>query len=192
MRPIVAHALVRAPVHAVWGLLADLREHWLLADRWTEVLRIDADGGTILLRGPAGVRRTVHVRVTERVPQVELEGVALLGVATVARVRWQLAADGEAATRVTLVAQVISAGPGDRVLLALGAGWWLRWRFGVTLARLDERLRDGAGPNVVQGTCAENPMSTCVTPGTFPPLARGEDPGERTHRRNRLLWPREP
>lgn len=192
MRPIVAQALVRAPVQAVWLLLADLREHWLLADRWTEVLRIDADGGTIRLRGPAGVRRTVHVRVTERVAEVELEGVALLGVATAARVRWRLAAEGEAATRVTLVAEGISAGPGDRVLLALGARRWLRWRFGVTLARLDERLREGAGPNAVQGNCTQNPMSRCVTPGTFPPSARGEDPGERTHRRKRLLWPREP
>src|SRR3569833_1143339 len=129
MRPIQAQATVRAPVDAVWALLADLREHWLLADRWTEVRRIDADGGTIRLRGPFGVRRTVHVRVTERVAPSALQGVALLGDATAAQVRWELSSLGPSSTHVTLRADVLSAGIGDHVLLALGARRWLSWRF---------------------------------------------------------------
>jgi hypothetical protein len=124
----------------VWALVADLREHWLLADRWTEVRRIDADGGTIRLRGPVGVRRTVDVRVTRREPPRTLEGVADLGPSTSARVRWSLAPEGPDATRVTLTAEVLQNGLADGVLLALGADRWLRWRFRVTLSRLDERF----------------------------------------------------
>jgi hypothetical protein len=139
MRAISAQLLVRGPIDEVWAVLADLREHWTLADRWAEVQRIDGDGGTIRLRGPAGLRRTVDVRVTMRRPVRELEGLALLG-ATTARVCWTLAAEGPRATRVTLGAEVLSAGAGDRLLLALGARHWLRWRFGVTLRRLNDRL----------------------------------------------------
>jgi len=142
MRPIVAQAVVRAPVELVWALLDDLRDHWLLADRWTEVLRVDADGGTILLRGPLGVRRTVDVRVTDRVAPTELQGVAALGVKTAARVRWDLEQRDPASTRVTLSATVLTAGAGDRLLLAMGAHRWLRWRFAVTLRRLNERVAE--------------------------------------------------
>ncbi len=192
MRAIAAQAQVRAPVQAVWALLDDLREHWLLADRWTEVHDIDADGGIIRLRGPAGLRRTVRVRVTRRAPARELEGLAQLGSLTSARVLWELDDAGRGRTRVRLTAEVLAAGSGDRLLLALGARRWLRWRFGVTLTRLDERLAGGGDRGVDGAAGRHDPMSTCVTPGTFPPSVRGEDPGERTHRRNRLLWPREP
>jgi hypothetical protein len=144
MRPIAAQAVVRAPVEAVWALLADLRDHWLLADRWTEVLRVDSDGGTILLHGPLGLRRTVDVRVTQRVAPIELQGVAALGEATMARVCWDLVAGDRLSTRVTLRADVLEAAPGDRLLLALGARRWLHWRFAVTLRRLNERLAEAA------------------------------------------------
>ncbi len=140
MRPIEAQAVVSAPVDAVWALVADLREHWLLADRWTEVVRIDGDGGAIRLRGPLGVSRTVRVQVTERAAPDALEGVALLGDTTAARVRWELSATGPQTTRVALRAAVLSAAAGDRLLLEMGARRWLRWRFAVTLRRLDERL----------------------------------------------------
>jgi hypothetical protein len=150
MRPIEAQALVAAPVDEVWGLLADLREHWLLADRWTEVLGVDGDGGTIRLRGPLGVRREVHVRVTMRLPARELEGLALLGTRTAARVRWELAQRVPRATCVTLRAEVLSAAFGDRVLLALGARRWLRWRFAVTLRRLNDRLGASASQTLLE------------------------------------------
>jgi hypothetical protein len=141
MRPIEAQVLVDAPVDAVWALLDDLREHWLLADHWTEVLRVDEDGGTILLRGPLGLRRTADVRVTDRVAPTDLEGVAHLG-ATSARVRWTLVAVDDVSTRVTLESDVLTAGAGDRLLLALGARRWLHWRFVVTLRRLNERVSE--------------------------------------------------
>jgi uncharacterized protein YndB with AHSA1/START domain len=181
MRAITAHAVVGAPPDAVFELLSDLREHWLLADHWTDVRRIDADGGTIRLRGPLGLRRTVHVRVTGREPPSQLDGMAVLGRRTAARVCWELRPEGAAGTRVALAAEVLRTGPLDRFLLAVGARRWLAWRFAVTLRRLDGRMQ-----------ATQNPMSECVTPGTFPPSVRGEDPGERNHRRNRLLWPREP
>jgi len=106
------------------------------------VLRVDEDGGTILLRGPLGLRRTAHVRVTARRAPTELQGMALLGAATAAEVRWELVALGPAVTEVTLRADVVAAGPGDRLLLALGARQWLHWRFVVTLRRLNDRLGD--------------------------------------------------
>jgi hypothetical protein len=142
MRPIVAQAVVRAPAELVWALLDDLRDHWLLADRWTEVLRVDADGGTILLRGPLGVRRTVDVRVTDRVAPTELQGLAVLDAKTAAQVRWTLEPIDATSTRVTLRATVQSAGWGDRLLLVLGAHRWLQWRFIVTLRRLNERVAE--------------------------------------------------
>jgi hypothetical protein len=157
MRAIAAQAVVGASVDAVWALLDDLREHWLLADRWTEVLRVDADGGTILLRGPLGVRRTVHVRVTERVAPTELRGLALLGETTAAQVQWTLQAVADGSTRVTLRADVRSAGIGDRALLALGARRWLHWRFAVTLRRLNERVTEPRSRTMFD-TCAHETL----------------------------------
>lgn len=157
MRPIAAQAVMRAPVDAVWALLADLREHWLLADRWTEVLRVDADGGMILLRGPLGVRRTVDVRVTERVAPTELQGLALLGDTTAARVQWALHALDGGRTRVTLRADVLAVAGGDRMLLGLGARRWLQWRFAVTLRRLNERLTERPSRTMFD-TCAHETL----------------------------------
>lgn len=181
MRPIVVRRSVVAAPEAVFALLADLRAHWALADRWTEVRALGGDGGTILLRGPLGIRRTVRVRVERRVAAREVDGVAALGRRTRARVSWRLERNGLAGTLVTLSAEVVRAGALDRALLALGARRWLAWRFAVTLRRLDETLR-----------VDENRVSASVPNDTFPPSVRGEDPGERNHRRNRLLWPREP
>ncbi len=181
MRPIVARRVVDARIEPAFALLADLRAHWTLADRWTEVVALDGDGGTIRLRGPLGLRRTVRVRVERLVEPVEVDGEARLGRMTRARVRWELAPDGAHGTSVTLLATVLEASFGDRILLALGGRRWLLWRFAVTLRRLEDTLLGG-----------QRTMSGPVTPGTFPPSVRGEDPGEREHRRNRLLWPREP
>ena len=141
MPPIAACRPIAAPPEVAYALLADLRTHWALADHWTEVRAIGAAGGTIRLRGPLGVRRTVRVRVRRRVPVRELEGIAELGPSTRADVSWSLEPDGAGGTLVTLSAQVLRAGLCDRLLLALGARRWLAWRFAVTLDRLDNAVR---------------------------------------------------
>jgi hypothetical protein len=144
-RPIHAHRVVSAAPEAVFALLADLAAHWGLADRWTEVLELDEDGGTIRLRGPAGLRRTARVSVSRRARPSLIEGEARLGAVTRASVRWELAAaDGgtgaDGPTAVTLTAIVERATLLDRALLALGGRRWLAWRFAVTLRRLEREL----------------------------------------------------
>ncbi|MBX5443353.1 MAG: SRPBCC family protein [Solirubrobacteraceae bacterium] len=141
MGPIAASRPIAAPPPAAYALLADLRAHWALADHWTEVRALGDDGGTIRLRGPLGIRRTVRVRVRRRVPPRELDGIAELGRATRAEVRWLLEPDGAGGTLVTLSARVLRAGLADRLLLALGARRWLAWRFAVTLRRMDLTVR---------------------------------------------------
>jgi CspA family cold shock protein len=164
--PIAAVADVAAPPAAVFALLADLRAHWALADRWTEVVTLGPEGGTIRLRGPLGLRRVARVRVEGRTPPCEVVGVAVLGGRTSARVRWVLEPLGEGArTRVRLSAEVLTAGAGDRLLLAAGGRRWLAWRFRVTLDRLGRSLAS-----------RKDPMSGSVTHGTFPPVGPGRGP----------------
>ena len=166
MGPIVAVHEVAAPAPAVFALLADLRNHWALADRWTAVVELDSEGGTIRLRGPLGLRRLARVRVQGRTAPTEVVGLALLGTRTRTRVRWALEplSDGRA-TRVTLSAEVLETAVADRLLLALGGGRWLAWRFRVTLLRLDRSLAS-----------KKDPMSGSVAHGTFPPVGPGRGP----------------
>ena len=121
---------------AVFAFLADLANHWDLADRWVEVVSLTPahDGGRVAVRGPLGLRRTVDTRVHEVDPPRCIEGEARLG-RTRALVTWHLTEEG-AATRVRLTATVLEAGPLDRALLAAGGRVWLRRRFAATLARL--------------------------------------------------------
>jgi cold shock protein len=162
---IVARRRVGAAPEAVFALLADLRTHWALADRWTEVVHLDAQGGTIRLRGPLGIRRLVRVRVQGRTPSVEVAGVARMGRWTRATVCWHLAPDGDGCTNVTLAAAVLSSAPLDRLLLALGGRRWLFWRFAVTLRHLDDAV-----------TRTSNPMRARVSHGTFSPVRTGRGP----------------
>jgi CspA family cold shock protein len=163
---IAAARDVAAPPEAVFALLADLRAHWSLADRWTEVVELGSEGGTIRLRGPLGSWRIARVRVTGRTAPSEVVGVAALGRRTSAQVRWTMEPiEGGTATRVTLAAQVVSAGPGDRLLLAAGGRRWLAWRFRVTLLRLERFLGS-----------EKDPMSESVTHGTLPPVGPGRGP----------------
>ena len=131
--PIEADGLVPARRDAVFAFLADLANHWDLADRWVEVVSLTPahDGGRVTVRGPLGLRRTVETRVDEVEPPACIEGTARLG-RTRAVVRWELRPEPRG-TRVNLVATVLAAGPIDRLLLAAGARAWLRRRFTVTL-----------------------------------------------------------
>jgi hypothetical protein len=148
---IEAAALVQAPPEQVFEFLSELRNHWRLADRFVEVVTLDAsdggpaDGGTVRLRGPLGLSRTATTRVAAtRAPRLMI-GTAELGGGTRARVSWTLAGR-LGATRVRLAAEVERAGRLDRVLLALGGRWWLRRVFVATLKRLAEELRAPTAP----------------------------------------------
>jgi hypothetical protein len=138
--PIEADGLVPAGRDAVYAFLADLANHWDLADRWVEVVSLTPahDGGRVTVRGPLGLRRTVDTRVDEVEPPGRIEGTARLG-RTRAVVRWELRPEPRG-TRVHLVATVLAAGPLDRLLLAAGGRAWLRRRFTVTLSRLAQTL----------------------------------------------------
>ena len=142
---IEAIALVAAPPEDVFAFLADLGNHWIVADRFVEVIDlhrpggIRAEGGEVRLRGPLGVRRTVTTRVVAAKAPRLLIGTAELGSGTRARVSWALAGHLES-TRVRLAASVERAGALDRALLALGGRWWLRRRFAATLDGLVEEF----------------------------------------------------
>lgn len=138
-----AEAVVRAPREAVFAFLADLENHWRLAQPFVQVLELSGpegarDGGRVRIRGPLGVGRVARTRVEEVSAPERLRGRADVG-ATAAAVCWTLEPAG-AHTHVTLAAEVVRATALDRMLLAAGGGWWLRRRFAATLARLDALL----------------------------------------------------
>ena len=148
-----ATALVPAPVEDVFAFLDDLGNHWIVADRFVEVLDLHrgdggrANGGAVRLRGPLGVRRTVVTKVVAvKAPRL-LIGTAEGGDGrTRARVSWSLASHRES-TRVRLAASIERATPLDRALLALGGRRWLRRRFAATLEGLaKEFAARGARP----------------------------------------------
>lgn len=142
---ISASRLVAASPVEVFDFLRDLRNHWLLADRFVEVLDLDRDGegvangGRVRVRGPLGLGRTATTRVVTTEPDRSMVGTAVLSGGTQAVVRWTLSAeDGQ--TRIELAAEVQRAGPGDRLLLALGGRRWIQHRFEAILDTLARRL----------------------------------------------------
>lgn len=157
---IAATGLVPAPAPEVFGFLADLENHWLLADRFIEVVRLQrgphgrADGGRVRLRGPLWVRRTAATRVLAPDPPRSMVGVAELGGGTRAFVRWELSGM-DRATRVRLEATIERTGRLDRILLRLGGRSWLERRFGAVLQRLARRfLAASAAPGSSVGAAA--------------------------------------
>src|SRR3954464_1933825 len=143
---IEAVALVPAAPEEVFAFLSDLANHWRLLDTHVEVLELDGsppNRAVVRLRGPMGVRRRVHTRVTAaREPRLII-GVAELGDGTRALVSWTLAARlGQ--TRVRLAAEVERASTFDRLLLALGGRAWLEHRFAFGLERLAGRVAKAA------------------------------------------------
>lgn len=147
---VEAMALVPAPAEDVFAFLADLGNHWIVADRFVEVIDLHrggdgrADGGAVRLCGPLGMRRTVVTRVVAAKEPRLLIGTAEVGRGTRARVTWSLAGHLDS-TRVRLAASVERAGPIDRALLALGGRRWLRRRFAATLEGLAEEFVGRAG-----------------------------------------------
>jgi hypothetical protein len=143
---IAAERVVVASPQVVFAFLADLENHWLLADRFVEVLTLErppeggpANGGTVMMRGPLGLGRLVHTRVVETHADTSLAGTASLGKDTEALVRWTLTREG-ARTRVRLEATVQRAGRLEAVLLAAGGRRWLQRRFASILRTLERRV----------------------------------------------------
>jgi hypothetical protein len=135
---------VAASPEDVFAFLSDLENHWLVADRFVEVLDLDiasgiATGGKVRVHGPLGLGRTATTRVVGLDPNRSLTGTATLKGGTLARVRWTLEPmDGK--TQVELSAQVERAGLVDRLLLSAGGRHWIRKRFAAILAMLARRF----------------------------------------------------
>jgi uncharacterized protein YndB with AHSA1/START domain len=161
---VEATALVPASPAEVFDFLDDLGNHWIVADRFVEVVDLHRaaggrpEGGLVRLRGPLGLRRTVTTRVVAvKAPRL-LIGTAEIGERTRARVSWSLTG-GRSATRVRLAAAIERASAADRALLALGGRWWLRRRFASTLAGLvaefegrARRAPQAAGPSAAHSS----------------------------------------
>jgi carbon monoxide dehydrogenase subunit G len=142
---ISASAQVPAPPAAVFDFLGDLENHWHLADRFIEVVRLErapggsATGGRVRMHGPLGVCRAATTRVLAAEPPRLMVGAAEIGRRTRAFVRWKLSEE-DGRTRVTLEATVDQAGALDRLLLILGGRAWLERRFDAVLERLAQEF----------------------------------------------------
>jgi len=140
---------VAADVADVFAFLADLENHWRLADRFVEVVELAGPpgartGGRVRVRGPLGLRRTATIRIDVIRPAQEVRGSAAMSGGTVARVRWLLRPlDGR--TVVMLGATVEEARRLDRVLLRAGGLVWMGKRFEGALESLEDALA-GARP----------------------------------------------
>jgi uncharacterized protein YndB with AHSA1/START domain len=153
---IVADRAVPADQEALFAFLSDLENHWLVADRLVEVVRLEGPpgarhGGAVRVRGPLGLSRTAVTRVEQTERPSRLMGRADIGARTTGRVRWTLTPEG-GGTRVELAAEVERAGALDRVMLVLGGRRWLEARFRGTLDKLASLAGSLAGRTNVQNT----------------------------------------
>lgn len=163
--------LVEASPEEVFAFLCDLENHWMLADRFVEVLSLDgagdgALGGRVRVRGPLALGRTATTRVVTQEPSRSIAGTAELSGGTKALVCWTLTPEGDV-TRVQLAAHLERVGPLDRFLLALGGRRWIRNRFRSiirTLAGQELRSRSQTGRGDAQ------------PPAPVPPARRGRTP----------------
>src|SRR5262245_38839102 len=108
MEMIQARGIVPAPPAELFGFLADLENHWELAEDFQLLALNGGDGGYVRLRGPLGIHRTAHTQVTERRPLRSMSGTARIGRRTRAHVSWTLRdARGGSATCLELSAEVL-------------------------------------------------------------------------------------
>jgi hypothetical protein len=146
-REIRASRLVNAPQGEVFDFLADLENHWRLADRFIDVLTLErveggrAHRGRVRIRGPLGVGRTAVTQVLAADPPQRMVGVAEVGRRTRAFIRWKLD-EREGGTRVRLEATIDRLDWLDRLLLLLGGRRWLERRFRSVLDRLAEHFAE--------------------------------------------------
>lgn len=145
-----ATAIVPFSREELFDYLADLENHWALADRFIEVVDLNreatelglgpATGGRVRMRGPLGISRTARTRVLAADAPSDIFGSAQLGRRTLAIVSWTLVDHGEG-TLVRLRAEVVRTGALDGLLLALGGRRWLERRFLSTLDRLSDLIQ---------------------------------------------------
>ena len=165
---IAAEGLVDAGPGAVFTFLSDLENHWVLADRFVELVSLElregaGDGGTVRLRGPFGLQRTVSTRVGAVSPG-QLAGSAEIGRRTRATLRWTLCPRGSGTT-VRLSATVESLSRPDRLLLVAGGQRWLRGRFAATIQRLADHLAlENGRPRAAEAQAAGSEIHTSAPP----------------------------
>ena len=138
---IGAQREIAVPRERVFEFLADLNNHWLLADRFIEMVRLheSGTGGRVRLRGPLGLRRTATTRVDELGEPDFVRGSASIGEVTHGTVCWTLE-ETDTGTLVTLDVEAERLSRMDALLLRLGGRRWLRGIFARILVRLEERL----------------------------------------------------
>ena len=100
-----ATAIVPFSREELFDYLADLENHWALADRFIEVVDLNreatelglgpATGGRVRMRGPLGISRTARTRVLAADAPSDIFGSAQLGRRTLAIVSWTLVDHGE-------------------------------------------------------------------------------------------------
>jgi Polyketide cyclase / dehydrase and lipid transport len=138
----------------VFAFLAALPNHWALANRWIEVLSLQApaeapsgsepDQGLVLIRGPLGLRRTARTQVLSAEPPARICGRAELPGGASAIVTWVLE-EASPGTRVRVAAEVEAASTLDRLLLALGGRAWMRRHLATVLETLAAQFEAGQG-----------------------------------------------
>ena len=121
-RPVEASAVVPAAPEAVYGFLSDLRNHWLLADRFVALGGLEGGphaptGGRVRMKGPFGLSREAKTRVLAAEPPTRdrpgmLRGVAEIGAATVGHVGWTIEQAGSG-SRVSASVESASSSTGS-------------------------------------------------------------------------------
>lgn len=163
---IAARTLIDASPAAVFGFLADLENHCVLAGPRLEIVSLDGphgarNGGVMRIRGPLGLRRNATTRVLATTRPREILGRAKIGRHTTARVRWVLERR-EHRTAVCLSATVESVGIIDRLLLELGARRWLGRAFLRALGRLSDQFDDRPAPELRAAGPNQSPTAAAV------------------------------
>jgi hypothetical protein len=139
-RRVSANRQIAIDPETAFALLSDLDNHWRLADRFVDVLRLRGPfgarhGGEIRIKGPLGVRRTARTTITATRSPLLITGTAQFGRKTTAQVSWSLHPN-PGGLQVELAVDELSTGPLDRVLLAIGGRRWLGRRLAAALNQL--------------------------------------------------------
>jgi uncharacterized protein YndB with AHSA1/START domain len=133
---IAAERAVAAPPERVFDFLADLRNHWRLERRFLELDELGEDGGTIRLKGPLGLSRTVQTRVLEAQRPVRVAGGPISAAAPWGSSPGTSGPRGPARSCVSLP-RFRRRRHWDRLFLALGGRTWFEGLFRRALENLD-------------------------------------------------------